>query len=397
VPAADAAAPAASPGDVVALDGRLLFPGEVGDSFLESLVMLSFPGVSPADSAAAKMCDDAAKASAEALLRTDEEKVRGVKTLDHRSCMERIGRGASVLSSGQAASVDGLLLVAVLLPMSLASAISIRDELRAAVAAGTAGLQGVVAEVVGCKAWAFCRHTGVEELRKWLGERSLEELKAIAADGGGTEWGGLDTTADQSTHDALCEAMVVAFVCSDLRADLRAALESSASDAQVEALLAGWSVPVLRSATFVERIQQAAAALDSEKKWGEVEGWVQLYRGRIQGRTRLGLKGLMAREKKKIKQYRLTGGEVLGLYLYTGPEFMPMNGICRNFPLSIADLLKGDEATADNKLCTTLFCITSGLKKLSQSTELPECRCVVTRRCMPMDWKRNGKVMAGAV
>jgi hypothetical protein len=48
-----------------------------------------------------------------------------------------------------------------------------------------------------------------------------------------------------------------------------------------------------------------------------------------------------------------------------------MNGICRSFPLNILDLLKGDGITPDNRLCTTLFCISSALKKLSQTTPLP--------------------------
>ena len=51
-----------------------------------------------------------------------------------------------------------------------------------------------------------------------------------------------------------------------------------------------------------------------------------------------------------------------------------MNAICRKFPQNILDLLKGDATAGDNTLCTTLFCISSGLKKLSQSTELPDSR-----------------------
>ncbi len=51
-----------------------------------------------------------------------------------------------------------------------------------------------------------------------------------------------------------------------------------------------------------------------------------------------------------------------------------MNGICRSFPPSILKLLRGMGTTGDNKLCTTLFCISSALKKLSQTTPLPETR-----------------------
>ncbi len=37
-------------------------------------------------------------------------------------------------------------------------------------------------------------------------------------------------------------------------------------------------------------------------------------------------------------------------------------------------LLEGDGMAPANKLCTTLFCISSGIKKLSQTTPLPENR-----------------------
>jgi hypothetical protein len=62
---------------------------------------------------------------------------------------------------------------------------------------------------------------------------------------------------------------------------------------------------------------------------------------------------------------------VLALYLYTGPEFVPMNGICRSYPQSIMKLLEGGGTTGDNKLCTTLFCVSSALKKVAGGTELP--------------------------
>ncbi len=74
-------------------------------------------------------------------------------------------------------------------------------------------------------------------------------------------------------------------------------------------------------------------------------------------------------------QDKLEGSEVLGAHIYTGANFAPLNAICRNLLQSILDLLKGDKQTPDNKMCTTRFCISSCLKKLSQKTELPETRC----------------------
>ena len=52
-----------------------------------------------------------------------------------------------------------------------------------------------------------------------------------------------------------------------------------------------------------------------------------------------------------------------------------MNAICRSFPQATLDLLAGSATSGPNRLCTTLFCISSGIKKLSQTTPLPDNRC----------------------
>jgi hypothetical protein len=170
-------------------------------------------------------------------------------------------------------------------------------------------------------------------------------------------------------------AVAAAFVRKELRADLSAALESEANEEQVEGLLTGWGVPGPRGASRAERIAQAVAALDSEERWGGVAEWVWLHRVRIMGRTRLSLKGLMQREAGRIGQCGLRDAEVLALNFYSGPAFVPMNGILRNFPSCILDLLRGDGTVGDNRLGTTFFSFFSGLKKLAQATELPVNRC----------------------
>jgi hypothetical protein len=70
-----------------------------------------------ADSALAKKCLDMAKMRADTLLKRVEEQVRGVVTLDHKVCIDRIIRSARVLSlsTSQAVDDDGSLLVGVLL------------------------------------------------------------------------------------------------------------------------------------------------------------------------------------------------------------------------------------------------------------------------------------------
>ncbi len=368
-------------------DTELLFPGEVGDRFSESLVMLRFRGVA-ADSAKAKEIADQAKAEAAKLLVTEEEQARGVAILDHAACVERIQVTGSLLlpgpSSKAAVSDDGSLRVGVLLPMSSVRAEAIRDQLLANVKKATE-LVFDTADTVAERTWAFSRFTSVQELRKWLEERSLTDLrKVLTADGKGKkgvrgkEWAHVDgddarwASEDSAAYVSLCEAMVSSFVRTELQLDLRSALESSASKAQLDELLTAWGLtPKSEKAA---RIEQAVAALD-EERWSRVEGWVRLHKGRIQGRMRLGLRALMAREAKNINEFKLTASEVLGAHIYTGANFVPLNGICRSFPHSILELLQGDATMGPNKMCTTLFCISSCLKKLSQHTELPESRC----------------------
>jgi hypothetical protein len=314
-------------------DSELLFPGEVGDSFSESLVVLRVSRVGPADRVdIAKRCVDAALARARELLETEEEKTRGVSALDHAACAARIARGATVRlapdapnGGGAALDSDCPLLVGVMLPWS-SSAAPRRAELacaalREAVAASVTGSEGVVVEAARCTMWFFRKHAGVEGLHKWLGEQSLDKLKGlIPAEAELRAKSGfvVDAQVEGMGHDALCSAIAGAFVRTELRADLRAALDH-ASDAQVLALLEAWRPEQgLRRGTRAEWVEQAVAALNSEQQWGEVEGWVGLHRGRIQGRTRLGLEGLMKREAGKISRYGLTDAEVLALYLYTG-------------------------------------------------------------------------------
>ena len=109
----------------------------------------------------------------------------------------------------------------------------------------------------------------------------------------------------------------------------------------------------------------------------------------------------MAREAVKITQYLLTRGEVLALHLYSSPEFVPMNGICRSYPPSILELLRGDGGAAgDNRLCTTLFCVSSGLKKLARATDLPASWCAARPPLPPCrggggEWELRGGTWGG--
>lgn len=62
--------------------------------------------------------------------------------------------------------------------------------------------------------------------------------------------------------------------------------------------------------------------------------------------------------------------EVLALLLYTGPMFAKYNAVLRGFPQGAVDALQG------NKYTTTIYCIVSGIIKLSKVMTLPEARKV---------------------
>ena len=68
------------------------------------------------------------------------------------------------------------------------------------------------------------------------------------------------------------------------------------------------------------------------------------------------------------RQAKLERGEVISLRLYTGPCFVLYNTVLRKWPRNVLKRLKG------NRYETTIFCIISGVTKLSTHTKIPESR-----------------------
>ena len=64
----------------------------------------------------------------------------------------------------------------------------------------------------------------------------------------------------------------------------------------------------------------------------------------------------------------LQEAEVIALRLYTGPMYLWYNAVLRGFPKQVFETLEG------NRYETTIFCIISGIIKLSKLTEVPEDR-----------------------
>ena len=77
-------------------------------------------------------------------------------------------------------------------------------------------------------------------------------------------------------------------------------------------------------------------------------------------------------EHQMAKRAGMKEAEVISLRLYTGPMYIWYNAVLRNndFPPGIRASLEG------NRYETTIFCIISGIIKLSKLTEVPEDRRV---------------------
>ena len=72
----------------------------------------------------------------------------------------------------------------------------------------------------------------------------------------------------------------------------------------------------------------------------------------------------------EVAEAELKRGECIALRLYTGPNFNLYNAVLRRFPVDVYSSLEG------NNYETTIFCIISGIAKLSKSTALPPDRRV---------------------
>jgi hypothetical protein len=371
-------------------EDQLLFPGEVGDSFLETFVMVSTEALvdaSDSHKTTVEECKNALEKAAKETLATEEEQARGFVVLNHAECMAWMTKRTSMLPTDpsaatgvtqQAAIPCEPLVVGVVLPMCQPRAEANLEALRAAVAAA-AGTAAATVSVKCCKTWTYCEDAGIDELRKRLGEMSLKEIRKEAID---KKWGIAENSASSATHESLCDQATDFFVRTELQADFIASLDN-AVDSHLDVVLEAWKLcddPPMISGQLLTKEQKraiASSALISRKRWKQVEQWVGLFRGRIKGRTRLGRKKLIEREKEKIQRCHLTEGEVLALHIYTGPEFVPINALCRNFcKQNSLTILRGDGLTPRNTLSTTLFCISSGIKKLGQHTHLPANRKV---------------------
>jgi hypothetical protein len=346
------------PMEVAALvdEAHPLFPGEVKDSFTQTLLVVTATaadhcflsrealveeadraaGIKPVNTEASKRLVAAAREVAGSVLSTDEEWARGVTVMQRPDCLKWMAASSSILQTRPPAAKPpfelelkhGAALVGLVLPMSADRAERFIHAISNGVKRGLDLFQQqqlvIGAHIAARKTVVFGSYAGVDALRNELGTLSLDELKARAYDLS-VDAAPQAGSAAETERAQLCEIIAASFVRTDLRADLETAL-SNARDcdlgglvSKVEELVRAWGpAPAEASPSPEDWMKLAAERLDSEERWSEVEGWVRLYCGRFQGRTRVGLKALMERKAEDIRLYNLRDGEVLALYIYTG-------------------------------------------------------------------------------
>jgi hypothetical protein len=363
-----------------------IFPGEDGDIFSETLIIFSVSGrtFSP-NTAGTKIRELASMVNCNAtkdVLQTDEDKVRGIKSLADFECREWQAKNSNIMnptgSSTSAFPAGATELVGVVLPFTRNRAEPTIKILQEILETMLTQMQGSTVKVdvltVACKTFEFCRRTSIEVFRKQLEDMSFTDLKYIAT----KDFNIAEVIIKENNRQSLCNVLVETFVREELKPTFKFALES-ATDldvAKLSSVCSAWGVQIGPQATREELIALAAGALNTSAQWKDVSTWVGLYHGRIQGRSKLSLKELMEAKKEQVHRYKMQPGEVLAAFLYTGPNFVPYNSIYRSFPPHMVKLLEGDSNTPRNTMSTTLFCISSALVKLGRHTELPESRKV---------------------
>ena len=370
--------PAGAEGDAPGQElGDALFPGEVGDRFLESWLTLSLPAGTAAKAAAAKLTAEALtkKLTEMGVLKSEEEQARAVRTLSRRDCVAWELRSKSILAPSEEeieranTRLNQKAVVGIILPMSRTRVESRLAAVKAAVAELSEGVPEALPTVtvrhpLTEREVVYVEVPGPADLRKLLDKLSNTELKESAA----KDWG-VAYTSREATRDAA----VNSYLSKELSGVLASALKDHATERALLTLLNAWGVEAPPSPRSREALIAAAAgALNSEQRFQDVAGWLALFLCRMQGRKRIGLDKLMKREKDKIKTYGLLRSEVFADHIYTGPLFLPMNAVLRSYPPKLLQLLHGVRGEEDrNTLSTLLFCVTSGLKKIGRQTELP--------------------------
>jgi hypothetical protein len=312
---------------------ELFFPGELGDSFVESFVIIRLTSseVNSVDPETKKSFADMMAKEANKVLETGEECARGVTLVDVEGCITWMAKNSSILSH-QAAALDlqpkwlgQEVLVGFVVPMSITRAEKFIGFFTGTFQSRKNESSSLVrfsyaASVASCKKIMFSSYLSIEDLRKALSDKSIADLQEELKQRG-------SSYSSFVNRQSLSNQLVYQFVVEDLQADFRMALNIAYGcktreedlDSKLILLLREWGIyDSCVGMSRETRIDLAVQALNSAERWDMIKDWVRLYCGRIHGRKRLGLMQLKANKRDEIERCKLQDGEVLALYTYTG-------------------------------------------------------------------------------
>ena len=271
----------------------LIFPGEVGDSFSETLLEYKVYTDMHTDADIVDEINNSIVSEMQGqIFKTQEEKARGIKILNQSRYLEWRSNIVTVCTSDYAtdsekrAAEEGVILLGVWLPLSKHAAESRFSDISEFFRNVVKQRLTVKVEIVSTKLNTYCNYTDVTDLNEDLRNYSVKELTFKMQQ----EWH--IEKVDSPSHDNLCKQVTELFLIHELQSDFRTALEILMQNFKDEDLKTIQSVLAekLKASNLKPEsenwILEAASTISSLQQWEQVSEWVELFVVRRKGRTR---------------------------------------------------------------------------------------------------------------
>ena len=233
----------ASNGNVTHSTQIPIFPGELGDSFFESLALFKIIGQSDSLALLGRtefLQDEFIKLQ---ILQSDQEIFRGLKFLDHKACLDWIAKSSemlhkeSSLRQGMLPSnlaktselSEDYLFLGIILPISIVKLEQKVETIKRVLVPYVLDTVSIAHVSLFCKIFKYCKYVSIMDLQKKLHEMPLDRLKVVAFE----EWNVKDEVLKLTGRKEVISEISDRFVQEELRNDFGEAL-MYATDTQVE-------------------------------------------------------------------------------------------------------------------------------------------------------------------
>ena len=232
----------ASNGNVAHSTQIPIFPGELGDSFFESLALFKIIGQSDSLALLGRtefLQDEFIKLQ---ILQSDQEIFRGLKFLDHKACLDWIAKSSemlhkeSSLRQGMLPSnlaktselSEDYLFLGIILPISIVKLEQKVETIKRVLVPYVLDTVSIARVSLFCKIFKYWKYVSIMDLQKKLHE-TLDRLKVVAFE----EWNVKDEVLKLTGRKEVISEISDRFVQEELRNDFGEAL-MYATDTQVE-------------------------------------------------------------------------------------------------------------------------------------------------------------------